>query len=86
MDVLLEAPMGATHASHGLTREGQPWNVSRRSLRNGFTAAPGKELSMRDAAPGTAVPRSTLFVNDNFFVLRRRDWEGISRAAVNTSM
>jgi hypothetical protein len=28
------AYMGATHASHGLAREGQPRNVSRRSLRN----------------------------------------------------
>ena len=25
-------------------------------------------------------------MNDNFFVLRRRAWEGISRAAVNPSM
>ena len=37
-DEVPRAKRGATHASHGLTREGQPWSVSRRRLRNGFTA------------------------------------------------
>ena len=53
-DVLLEAYMGATHASHGLTREGQPRNVSRRSLRNGFTAARGRPIQTMRRGPATA--------------------------------
>src|SRR5439155_15111133 len=52
-DVLVAASRGATHASHGLTREGQPRTVSRRSLRNRFTAAPGGRCCSRGAAVET---------------------------------
>jgi hypothetical protein len=40
MDGAPEASMGATHASHGLTREGQPRIVSRRRLRNRINGVP----------------------------------------------
>jgi len=39
--------MGATHASHGLTREGQAWAVSWRSLRNWVHGGPENTLSIQ---------------------------------------
>ncbi len=41
------AYMGATHASHGLAREGQPRTVSRRSLRNRIYGGPAEGVLRR---------------------------------------
>jgi hypothetical protein len=55
MDVFPAASMGATHASHGLAREGQPWAVSRRSLRNRIYGGPENTLSI-EASRAQAPP------------------------------
>ena len=47
MDGALEAYRGATHAAHGVTREGQPWIVSRRSLRNCIHGVPRRGNFLR---------------------------------------
>ena len=51
-DAVPRAKRGATHASHGLTREGQPWTVSRRSLRNGLCATPRGNYLVQCAVQG----------------------------------
>src|ERR1700738_1653527 len=50
-----QPPRGATHASHGLAREGQPWAVSRRSLRNWVHGRSRNTLSI-ESPPALASP------------------------------